>query len=135
MISLLQKKNNYVFGHPRGYVFKVSLFKQRKGIAEKLGNPGMGQIHFHTLRYWKATMLYHQTEDLLYAREFLGHRNIECTMIYIQLNKALFTRDSDEFNCKIARNEKDATGLIEAGFEYVCDMENAKFFRKRKWKS
>lgn len=92
----------------------------------------MEQIHFHTLRHWKARMLYYQTKDILYVREFLGHRNTECTMICMQLNKALFTGDSDEFNCKIARNEKDATELIEAGFEYVCDMENAKFFRKRK---
>jgi hypothetical protein len=27
---------------------------------------------------------------------------------------------------------KEATELIEAGYEYICDMENVKMFRKRK---
>jgi hypothetical protein len=27
---------------------------------------------------------------------------------------------------------KDATELIEAGYEYVCDVDNVKLFRKRK---
>jgi len=27
---------------------------------------------------------------------------------------------------------KEACDLIDAGFEYVCDMDNVKIFRKRK---
>jgi hypothetical protein len=34
--------------------------------------------------------------------------------------------------CKAAANVKEATELIETGYEYVCDMETVKLFRKRK---
>jgi len=32
-----------------------TFLKQRKRIAAKMGNPRLQQIHFHTLRHWKAT--------------------------------------------------------------------------------
>jgi hypothetical protein len=33
----------------------------------------------------------------------------------------------------VAKKEADACALIEAGFEYVCDFNEAKIFRKRKY--
>jgi len=44
---------------------------------------------------------------------------------------ALF-KDQQEYVSKVAKNEKDACALIEAGFEYVCDFNYHKIFRKRK---
>jgi intergrase/recombinase len=38
----------------------------------------------------------------------------------------------DEFVCKTAKTTTQAKELIEPGFEYVCDMEDVKLFRKRK---
>jgi len=32
--------------------------------------------------------------------------------------------------CKAAKDEKEISALIEAGFEYVCNNEGLKFFRK-----
>ena len=46
--------------------------------------------------------------------------------------KKLVTFEDDDFTCKAAANVKDATELIEAGYEYVCDMDNIKLFGKRK---
>lgn len=77
-------------------------------------------------------MLYHETKDILYVKQFLGHRNIECTMLYIQLDQGFFAEENDRFTCKVARTEKEVSQLIEAGFEYVCDLDDAKCFRKRK---
>jgi hypothetical protein len=34
--------------------------------------------------------------------------------------------------CKTAANVKEAATLVEAGFEYISDMENVRLFRKRK---
>jgi len=34
---------------------------------------------------------------------------------------------------KVAKNEVDACALLEAGFEYVCDFDNVKIFKKRKY--
>jgi integrase len=88
----------------------------------------MNQITLHTFRHWKATMEYHKTKDVLYVMRLLGHKNIKNTLVYTQL----VTFEDDDYICKAAANVKEAAELIEAGYEYVCDMETAKLFRKRK---
>ena len=40
--------------------------------------------------------------------------------------------EQDEFVCKVATTVKQASELIEVGYEYVCEIEGAKLFRKRK---
>ena len=106
---------------------------QRKRIARKLSNPRLLQIHFHTLRHWKATTLYHQTKDILYVKEFLGHKRIDSTLLYIQIEKAYFEPGhNDEFICKVAKTPDEIKELIETGFEYVTDLNQEKFFKKRK---
>jgi hypothetical protein len=42
-----------------------------------------------------------------------------------------FDRD-DTFVCIVAASVEEAKELIESGFEYVCDIEHNKLFRKRK---
>jgi hypothetical protein len=65
-----------------------------------------------------ATMEYHKTKDILHVMRLLGHKNIKNTLIYTQL----VTFEDDDFICKTAENVKEAKELIEAGYEYVCDM-------------
>ena len=77
-------------------------------------------------------MLYHETKDILYVMQFLGHKNIKNTLRYIQLDYALFRHLAEEFVCKVAATLKEATQLIEAGFEYAPEMDGSKLFRKRK---
>ena len=36
-----------------------------------------------------------------------------------------------QYKCKQARTVNEATVLIEDGYEYVCDIEGTKLFRKR----
>jgi integrase len=106
--------------------------KQRAALAQKLQNPRLLRIHFHTFRHWKATMLYHQTKDILYVMQFLGHKNIKNTLIYVQIEEALFKDEDEEFVCKVAGTIEEAKTLIEAGFSYVCEFNDVKLFRKRK---
>jgi len=49
-------------------------------------------------------------------------------MLYTQLVNV----ESDEYSSAIARSLEDARKLVEAGFEYITDMEGLKLFRKRK---
>lgn len=84
------------------------------------------------LRHWKATMLYHQTKDILYVKEFLGHRKIDSTLLYIQIERVLFKETSDEFTVKVANEPEEIKALLEVGFEYVCEKDGLMFFRKRK---
>ena len=76
-------------------------------------------------------MLYHQTKDMYYVMQRLGHKNIKNTLLYVQLEEALF-QGEDEYVSKVAKTEKDICALMEAGFEFVTDFQEAKIFRKRK---
>jgi type 1 fimbriae regulatory protein FimB/type 1 fimbriae regulatory protein FimE len=59
--------------------------RQRKSLAFKLQNPRLMQIHFHTLRHYKATTFYHSTRDILATMQLLGHKNIRNTLVYTHL--------------------------------------------------
>jgi integrase len=86
------------------------------------------QIHFHTLRHWKATMEYHKTRDILHVMNLLGHRNIESTLVYTQL----ISFESDEYHSTVASTVEEGRKLLEEGFEYVCQKDELMLFRKRK---
>jgi len=106
-----------------------SFQKQRKQIAAKMGNPRLMQIHFHTLRHWKATMEYYMTKDILHVMQVLGHRRIQNTLKYTQL---VSFENVDAYICKVAETKEEISELIEAGFEYICENDDLKFFRKLK---
>jgi len=108
--------------------FARTFARNRSKAAFKLGNPRIKRITFHTFRHWKATMEYHRTKDILYVKELLGHRSIQSTLIYTQL----VNFSEDEFICKVAKSINEVKELVEAGFEYVCDYDGFKVFRKRK---
>ena len=136
-LSALKMKNRVkdsgrVFANDMRTIRRV-FERQRANIARKLQNPRLLQIRFHTFRHWKATTLYHQTKDILYVMKFLGHRNIKNTLIYIQLEEAIFKEQKDGFICKAAKDADEAKELIEIGFEYVCTTpEGIMLFRIRK---
>jgi hypothetical protein len=80
-------------------------------------------------------MLYHYKPDMLEVAEFLGHKDLENTRLYIQLEKSLFKDlPNDQFISRIALNAQQACDLIDVGFEYVTGEYNdgGKIFRKRK---
>jgi integrase len=128
MIGNLPKTSKGVFDYENIFPLGKTFRRQRQGIAHKLGNPRILQIHFHTLRHWKATMEYAKTKDILHVMQLLGHKSINNTLKYTQL----INFESDDFVCKVAKTLKEASQLIEAGFEYVTEMEGFKLFRKRK---
>jgi integrase len=108
--------------------FSRNFRSQRKRIATRLKNDRMNQIHFHTLRHWKATTEFAKTHNLIYVQQMLGHKSILTTQLYIQL----VNNESDDYHSATAKNIAEAQKLVEAGFEYVCDFESVKLFRKRK---
>lgn len=127
MLNGLPKNSQSVFNAISDSMRK-SYQLQRKRIAAKLQNPRLLQITFHTFRHWKATMEYHKTRDILHVMQMLGHRNIKNTLLYTQL----VDFKDDEYVARVASSEKTVCELVEAGFEYVCDHNGSKIFRKRK---
>lgn len=129
MLNTLPKEGKRILSHYKSTSSLRRTFeKQRRKIAFKLNNPRLLQISFHTFRHWKATMEYHKTKDILHVMQLLGHKNIKYTLKYTQL----VNFKNDEYTCKVAKNPKEIKELIEAGFEYVTEQDNLKFFRKRK---
>lgn len=105
---------------------------QRKRIAKKFGNPRLLKITFTTLRHWKATSYYHQTRDILKVKQLLGHKRLTSTMVYIDIEKAIYGELTNEFTSRVATTLEEDRKLMEAGFEFVTERDGAKLYRKRK---
>ena len=86
------------------------------------------KISLTTFRHWGATMTYHYTRNILLVKELLGHKRIENTMKYTQL---VHFKD-DEFDVATATNLEEAKQLLEAGFDYITEMEGYRLFRRPK---
>jgi len=133
MLSLLPKSNIKIFGGKnKKNAYVESLRKARKKAAFKLQNPRLLLIHYHTLRHWKGTMLYHETKDPWHVKKVLGHKSLQSTELYINIEQAIFEDTQEEFHVKTAQTPEEIKALLEIGFEYVCSKDGLMFFRKRK---
>jgi len=77
-------------------------------------------------------MEYHRTKDSLHVQRPLGHKNIQNTLIYIDLENKLFNNTNGGLTVRIVHNIGEATSLIEVDFEYVTGeySDGGKIFRK-----
>jgi len=101
----------------------------RNKLAERLHKPELKNIRLYDFRHYFATTLYAKARDILFVKQQMGHKKIETTLVYTQL---LDQNGDEEYTCKTATNIKEATSLIENGFEYITEIEGHKIFRKRK---
>ncbi|MDH5374953.1 MAG: tyrosine-type recombinase/integrase [Candidatus Bathyarchaeota archaeon] len=124
---LAKYKGNYPF--PRSKIMGQMWREFRDRLAEKLNDPQLKAIPLRNLRHYYATRLYAKTKDILLVKQRLGHKKLETTMFYTQL---IHYNEEEEYTCKAATNIKEATELIENGFQYVTEMDGLKLFRKRK---
>lgn len=129
MVNSLPKTSEYVFanGNLSGHRWRFD--RQKRKLAEKLQNPRLLQIKFHSLRHWKATMEYHKTKDILRVKQLLGHKRIDSTMVYTQL----VSFEGDDYDVKATESKKEIEELLKVGFEWVGqDKDGLVFLRKRK---
>jgi hypothetical protein len=73
-------------------------------------------------------MEYNRTRDILYVMKLLGHRCTENTLLYTQM----VSFENDEYHSSVAKTMEEAQKLVEQGFEFVCQIDGATLFRKRK---
>lgn len=132
MLNNLPRIADKIFGNGPLSTIKATYINARKSLANKLQNPRLLAITFHTFRHWKATMLYHQTKDPYYVKDFLGHKSLNSTEIYINIERTMFESTSDEFTVKVTEKAEEIKTLLETGFEYVCQKDDLIFLRKRK---
>lgn len=60
--------------------------------------------------------------------QLLGQKNIKYTPKYTQL----VDFENGDYSCKVAKTINETSQLIEAGFEYVTEIDGSRLFRKRK---
>jgi integrase len=134
MLGNRPRKWQFIFRNPKidpensMRTFHKDFIEQRRNIAKRLDNPRLLAISFKTFRHWRASTLYHQTRDLLFVKEQLGHKSLSSTLKYTHL----MPFREDEFACKVAKTVEEAKALVESGFDYVTDVEGSRLFRKRK---
>jgi predicted RNase H-like HicB family nuclease len=58
----------------------------------------------------------------------MGHKRIENTLIYTHLIRF----SDEEYVSAVASTIDEARRLVEAGFEYVTEIDEIKIFKKRK---
>jgi hypothetical protein len=100
-------------------------------LRNQTGEPETLQISFHTLRYWKTTMLHRKTRDPHNVRD-LGRRGLRNTEIYINIERTILEPTNDEFTVKVAKKPEEVKSLLEVGFEHVSQKDNLIFLRKHK---
>lgn len=118
----------YVFS-PQCVSIRQSFVNKRKELAEKTQNPRLLQIHFHTLRHWRASREYEKTGDIYSVKNLLGHKSIINTDRY---QHSVFT--SDEYIHKRPKTPEEEDSLIDAGFEFIRydQKTDTPVYRKRK---
>jgi len=100
----------------------------RDKVAGELNEPSLKTIRLYDLRHFYGSMLYHRTKDILFTKQQMGHKKIETTLLYAQL----LDLDSEDYHAATAKTVEEACKLVESGFQYVCEFEGIKLFRKPK---
>jgi len=107
---------------------KENWSRNKKVVAQRLSESRLLSIRLYDLRHFKGSMEYQRTKDIVYVMRLLGHKNIKNTLRYVHE----VDLGEDEYVCKVSKTVEEATELIEAGFEYVTEIDGTKLFRKRK---
>jgi len=128
MLNALQKNSQMVFGNSKIDSMKSMFLNLRKKLAIKLQNPRLKEIKFLSFRYWKGTMIYHQTKNILLVKKLLGHKRIENTMKYAQL----IHFKEDEYDVATSITIEEDQELLKTEFEYVTERKGIKSYRRPK---
>jgi integrase len=102
--------------------------QMRNNLAKKLNDPTLKTIRLYDLRHYFCTKKLNDIGNPYTVMVLMGHTKLETTQRYMHL----LNLNDDEWTCTGATTAKEATKLIEAGFQYVTTIEGIQLFRKRK---
>ena len=131
MLANLRHKGNRLFSCTNAIA--GCFYSQRKRLAQKVSNPNLLKIHFHTFRHWKATSDLHLYHDRERVQIILGHKSANSTETYVHIDKMHYLSNSnDNFVVKVCDDIDEAVKLMEVGFEFHTQLAGHSVFRKRK---
>jgi len=113
---------------PASELMTKAWIKYKKKQSRKLAEPTLLQIRLYDLRHYQACKTYYQTKDVLYTKQKLGWKKLETALFYLQCLEF----GSEEYHSATAKTVEEAAKLVEQGFDYICDIDGIKLFRKRK---
>jgi len=122
-------KNQEEYPFPQPKVMSQIWRRIRNRVADNLKQPELKKIPMKNLRNYSGARLYNKLKDPIAVMRHLRHKKLETTMHYI---RGIIIGGEEEYTRKTANNIKEATELIELGFEYITEMDGTKLFRKRK---
>jgi integrase len=100
----------------------------RNELAEKLKDPSFRTIRLYDLRHYFCTKKLNDIGNPYTVMVLMGHKKLATTQRYMHL----LNFNDDECTCTAATTAKEATKLIENGFQYVTTIEGIQLFKKRK---
>ncbi len=104
---------------------------QMKRLANIHKNPRFLEITLHTFRHCFALRTYHKYREVLKVKNRLGHKNIQTTMIYIDLYEQIYGDDTPrKFVTKIASTKQERIELINNDWDLVSKDGDDWYFRK-----
>ena len=133
-LNSLPRKSKQVFGDHGYNAMRTNSAHQRKNLARKLNNPEIEKTTFCSVRHWYATKYCHENGGSAIKTQLeMGHRSINSTMQYIDLEKVVYGESTDdEWTHEFANTQEEAGKLVDVGFEYVADVYGKPMFRKKK---
>ena len=102
--------------------------KMRNALADKLKEPSLRTIRLYDLRHYFCTKKLNDIGNPYTVMVLMGHKKLETTQRYMHL----LNLNDDDWTCTGATTAREATHLIESGFQYVTTIEGIQLFKKRK---
>ena len=133
LLFSLPKTEKTVFQKRSPHARQVAFHLRMKNLARIHNNPKFLKIHCHTFRHCKALREYDKTKSILHVKRVLGHKSVMTTQRYVELYTEIYgDLKPENYICETAATIKDAKKLVESGFEYICEIDGEKLFRKIK---
>lgn len=132
-LQRLPKLGETVFPARSKNARRLSFRRRVVRLARVHSNPRFLRIHHHTFRHCKALREYHKTLSILHVKKVLGHKSILTTQRYVELYTEIYGDFQPEnYVCETASTVEEAKRLVEAGFEYVSEINGEQLYRKVK---
>jgi integrase len=126
------KQEDYIFGG-KAEKYSSSFQRIKNTLAKRINDPSIKKIRLYDLRHaFCMRMIDHYPSDPYMVMYLMGHKHLTTTEKYFHIKKYLQDFQKEEYDCKHAKTIQEATQLIEAGYQYVTEIDGTKLFRKRK---
>jgi integrase len=120
--------NDFLFGYMTSDQYGCAYRKVRDRLAKKLNDPTIKRIRLYDYRHYFCTKKLYDLNNPFIVMVLMGHKKLQTTQRYMHL-----INYGDEENIVAgATTAKEATHLIETGFQYVTTIEGIQLFKRRK---